>query len=232
MIALGMMVYNEAHWLKLHLPIMLAAVDGVVAVDSASTDGTPELLESMGVQVFQHEFHCNWGEHFNHVIRHAEALGYDTMLRLDPDECMFADDIRLVRNLLGKHHLLRLPRFHFWEDRLHYVPEKFPDWQWRAWRLNEGVYLEGQYDEMVVGSPEWRIGEYYAPDDERHILDMLDCPIYHYGDLVNPAVRYHHPNRNRLPDSVTHIWRNAIPFEREQPLDPSIIGLRAPFEEA
>jgi glycosyltransferase involved in cell wall biosynthesis len=232
MIALGMMVYNEAHWLKLHLPIMLAAVDGVVAVDSASTDGTPELLESMGVQVFQHDFNCNWGEHFNHVIRHAEALGYDTLLRLDPDECMFETDIRLVSDLLGLHHLLRLPRFHFWEDRKHYVPQKFPDWQSRAWRLNEGVYLAGQYDERVVMPSEWREGEYSAEYDMRQILNVAACSIYHYGDLMNPAVRYHQPNRNRLPDSVTHIWRYAVPFKREQPLDPAVIGPRAPFEEA
>lgn len=236
-VALGMMVYNELPWLELHFKDVFNNFPGAVVVDSYSTDGTTEFLESLGVRVIQREFHDNWSEHFNHVINQAEDDGYNGIIRLDPDESMHASDIVAAQSLLKTYKLLCFSRYNFWGDRMHYCPQLFPDWQARAWQLGLGIRLEGKRHEGV-NFGNFNLTENYSDLLESH--DVVRAPhlrIYHYGDIVDRTLKYMNYSRidqgleplKELPEGQPPAWRFNIPYIGTQPYNLSHIRLRAPF---
>lgn len=244
-LCLGMMTHNDNHWLRLHLPAIASAFDGVVIAtddDKMTTHRTIEIALAADVKkldIFEHSFNDNWSEMFNHTIEHAEKLGYDAILRLDPDELMFPDHIQRVRELLEDKvsAIGCVPRYNFWLDRLHYVEQApfYPDWQRRAFCLNRGVKYSGQRHEGLT----W-------PSDtmKRYMPLAIVAPIFHYGDIYLPNIlardlKYLNmahrdagaPELAERPADRAIPHRDTVLFEGQQPINPNVCGIYAPFTE-
>ncbi len=244
-LALGMMLHNDDHWLRLHLPVVAPCFDclcfGVeTQSEIASTYAlTSEILPHYTgeIRITANEFHDNWSEMFNHVIDLGEMVPtpsqrQDALIRLDPDEVMFRSDIRTVRDWLEKMDVVVLPRYNFWYDRATLNTEIYPDYQGRAFRLHQGIRLQGKRHEgLDLRDPALRTR--YDPD----------CHIYHYGDighdnLLARCLKYINYARvdagieplATLPSDTPIPQKHTKPFEFPQPIDVSRCGLYAPFD--
>jgi hypothetical protein len=245
-LALTMMVRDsEVDFLRLHLPVIADCFDGLVAVyDEREGIQAAMYLMSIGAVVRHHPFTNSWSAMFNHAIDDAEQLGFDALLRLDPDEVMFARDIEAIRDLLKEYTLLCLSRYTFWLDRLHYTPGSFPDWQARVWLLNKGVRLGGQHHETInwaqFGLHE---GDPFA-DTPRQVLRVPTLAIYHYGGIGRERILerdFHYLNVAREQEGLPPLaerpadrpfpTRHRIVFHGPQPIDPDVCGLYAPYKE-
>lgn len=251
-LALGMMVHNDSHWLRLHLPVYVCYLDGIVMVVETERERQDCLnclasfinLKLIDVSVIVRDFHNSWSEMYNHVINHAERERYDAILRLDPDEAIFERDVIAVRTLLNRYSILCFPRYNFWQDRLHYTPGIYPDWQARAWVLHKGIRLGGQHHEgigwlqynMFEGDP--------IADTPRQVLRVPHLHIYHYGNVGRERIlerdlhylnvereKAGHPSLTERPTEREFPTRHSIPFAGDQPIDPLDAGIYAPFEE-
>jgi hypothetical protein len=208
-------------------------VDGIVIVvqDAEKAQEVRSLWPTLHVIV--RPFHYHWGEMFNHVIGEAETCGYDALLRLDPDECMFGSDIAGLRSLLDEATLVRFPRYNFWGDRLHYVPVWWPDFQTRAFPLHQDIYYEGQHHEAL------------RTEQPRQSIEA-DTPIFHYGWVGKRRILerdLHYLNVEREKEGLAPLGEfpyarefpspPAVPvlFDGAQPLSPALVGMYAPFEE-
>ena len=75
------LAYNEAEKIKAAVETVLWA-DEIVVVDSNSTDGTPQIAESLGARVVQVPFN-GFGDLRNRAV---EACRYEWIFSLDSDE--------------------------------------------------------------------------------------------------------------------------------------------------
>ena len=75
------LAYNEAEKIRAAVETVLWA-DEIVVVDSHSTDGTPQIAESLGARVVQVPF-TGFGDLRNRAI---EACRYEWIFSLDSDE--------------------------------------------------------------------------------------------------------------------------------------------------
>ena len=97
-----MAVRNEAYHLPTFLKSISKYVDGIIALDDGSTDGTAEILEGCRkvVKIIKSEYHesPDWDERGNRerVIRCAKEYGADWVLCCDPDERF---EVRFLRRL-------------------------------------------------------------------------------------------------------------------------------------
>lgn len=257
-LALGIVCLNEAPWLHLHLPAMLraAAISGVVCVDGGSTDRSPDIVRAIAtvagrpseVQVRP------WGWHFadqqNAVIDLAEARGYDALLKWDPDELMFPDQIDGAANLIAMGtKAIAFPRLNFEYDRLHYAPYTNPrdllDFQTRMHVLGQGFRWRGQLHASVNAWDIWSEDRSADNATPRELVRLLHAWIYHYEGIkpmeqralkwLNYArVREGQPPLDVLPDGYhipTAPARWIVPFVGAQPLAPEDIGRLAPYSE-
>ena len=240
-LALGLMYAQERHWLSLHLPVFAAGFDGIVAVGDDDTDGSTQYLQSLGADVTFHKFQQDWSAQFNRVIERAEALGYDALLRLDPDEAIFRSDVEVIRKKLTyEATLLVFARHEFYGSRRQVRPDTYPDYQARAWRLGRGIRLGGAKHEGI-NFTEHEL--YEATDDpNKRVLRLTNPAIYHYGwsspqAIWNAMTKYQSqaqlaagqgPEVNFPPEQplAEHM---TVPFSEEQPLDPGKVGEYAPF---
>lgn len=224
---IGFMFQNNAPWLELHLPLWSKAITlhGMVAVDGGSTDGSAHIARAYGVAVVKREFDWHFAAQGNALIEACEQAGYDTMLRLDPDEAMLPADVDRVGFALDYDRIIALPRYNFVKDRYHYNPEWYPDFQRRGWRLNAGVrYPDHQrVHEVPEGLP-------------TAILDGVH--IYHYGWIDDPvklgqkSVTYARLDGQHVDYGGGGEYPPHVPFpsSKPQPQDPAVIGARAPLE--
>ncbi len=233
-LCLAVAFQQEAHWLRLHLPRLLEAksVAGLVTLDGGSTDGSADVALALGGVVAERAFGWDFSAHLNALIEACEAAGYDAMLRLDPDELMWPEDVDHVAGSLERGAgALMWPTYHFERDRLHWMPQLYPDCHIRAWMLDRGVRYTG------------RLHEWPQPSQPCAIVKLEDVHLYHYeGIRTDARRRLKHLNYQRLlagleplselPPGQPEIgWRPYEVFERAQPLDPAVIGARAPFGE-
>lgn len=251
-LALGMMVHDDLDFLKLHLPIFADCFDGIVTVveSESKVQDLHEILrlretgDHWNKWTVVQPFSNNWSEMFNHVIDKAESLGYDAIVRLDPDEAIFARDVILIRELLEEYVILCFARYNFWQDRLHYTPGIYPDWQCRAWQLNRGIRLGGQHHEGVGWTQYGMFEGDPVADTPRQVLRVPSINIYHYGNVGKERIlerdlhylnvdreRAGHPPLAELPEGREFPTRHSIPFHGTQPILPESFGIYAPFKE-
>lgn len=228
-LCLGMFFQNDEPWLRLHLPHLLDAVDGIIAVDGGSTDNSAGYLRSIGAKIFNHSFDWNYGAQAQYMLDRAEETDFDCILRLDPDETMFNSDVRLLRlELIQKPNtLFMLNRINLRHDRGHWNPESEQYGQWRAWPLHEGIkYTNVRVHENPV-PPQWIA------------TARSEAVIYHYGNIKDPGERfwigdtyYKLMNGKSIsPFAPTkRYWDSVIPFDKPQPIDFEEVGYRAPLE--
>jgi glycosyltransferase involved in cell wall biosynthesis len=102
------LAYNEAEKIKAAIETVLWA-DEIVVVDSNSTDGTPQIAESLGARVVQVPFN-GFGDLRNRAV---EACHYEWIFSLDSDErCTEAvrDEILSLVSSSTPHDAYRVPR--------------------------------------------------------------------------------------------------------------------------
>lgn len=223
---------NDADFLRLHLPVIAPAFDGIVAVvDPADASHATTLAilalcpDHARLTMVRRTFDHDWSAQVNAGIEAAEREGYDAAIRLDPDELMFPAEIDALRRRIEASPVsLWFHRYNFFFDRLHYNTGAFPDFQGRAFMLNRGVRYVGRVHEQIPGD------------------GSLDAAtIYHYGD-IGPNVKrrqLHYINIERrnqgllpfatLPHDTPPPSVAVAEFTAEQPLDPFVIGTIAPF---
>lgn len=231
---LAFMMQNEADWLKLHVPAWLKAtsVDGLVAVDGGSTDGGGDYLRSLGATVEYRQWDWKPLDQENAVIELAERAGYDAMLLTAPDELWWAQDIDIAKAALStQDSALSYRTVNFVKDRLHYAPNApyWPDPHIRAWRLNQGVRHVGAIDSV--------------PAIPREKVVNMSGLMYHYSSIKDRRFynwkghNFHRVKNGQLPLEIP--WQEFepaplpehVPYDAPQPLDPQIIGVRAPYHE-
>lgn len=251
-LALGLMVHEDLGFLALHMPVYGNCVDGVIAVVETEAEREACLdcladsvdLEQVDVSVIVRDFHNSWSGMYNEVIAHAEFEHYDAILRLDPDEAIFARDVVAIRELLETYTVLCLARYNFWADRLHYTPGLYPDWQARVWRLDKGIRLGGRHHEGLVWTQHGLFEGDPQADTPRQVLRVPSLNIFHYGwigrqRMLERDLHYlnvareqaGHPPLTERPEGREFPTRHNIPFRGSQPIDPAIVGAVAPFEE-
>ncbi len=241
-LALAMMVQNERPWLELHLPVLLngADLDGVVILDGGSHDGSASTVEAIvngryPLHVGGRAFDWDFSAQANALVELGEQVGYDALLRLDPDELLFPSSfarikVYLAGTLLG----LRFPRLNFGPDRLHFNADNFPDPQFRAFWLRRGVSYHNLVHEMPVTVETWNTWPF-----------VPDVAIYHYSGITPPTPRrwLQHSNYARLSQHLPPLLdvpegfvvpadferETTVPYEGAQPLDPLVCGAKAPF---
>lgn len=226
-VCLAFMMLNEAHWLKLHLPSVLQAFDfdGIVALDGGSTDDSVDVSRQWGAKVHYRDWDWNFGAHANALLLCAESDGFDVILQTAPDELWGKlPDLRTI----PPGHGWAFPRYNFVADRLHLAadPAWYPDYQVRAWNLNQGIRFRGAVHEM----PQF-INIVYQPAPH----------IYHYGfiaPLRKRKIQYENYRRivtgepfvQDIPDEmVGDDYPARHLFQGWQPLDPQKIGIKAPY---
>lgn len=231
---LGLMMQNESAWIRLHLPVLLSAsaVDGCVVIDGDSTDDSVAAAESLGATVVHRPWDWKPCDQENAVIQLAEWMGYDCILLTAPDELFFAQHIDEMKQLMGnaKNFALQFPTYNFVKDRRHWAPNKpfFPDLHIRVWRLGQGIRHLGELDSVPSIDP-------------TKALRCLHMPLYHYS-WIKPMekqmlkqVNFHRVRDglepvNVLPPEVEiEPYPYHVPFGGMQPLEPDVIGERAPY---
>jgi len=184
-----------------------------------------ELLEDEGRPI------ADFGAQRNRLIETGERTGFDWMIQLDSDECMFPEDIETVKSLMTPaNRLIALPRYEFVRDLEHYDPRGYPDYQRRAFRLGVGYRFGRRVHEGLYRR--------FSPLSETRLKRGVlsdDTPIYHYGRVKSPAelaLKFHNYARiargeapvDDLRDEATgaggaDLWGDITPFDGPHPLD-------------
>ena len=153
------------------------------------------------------------------------------MLLTAPDELWFQGHIDSIYLFLerGIFPAMRFPTYNFTGDRAHIAvhPPYYPDSHVRAWRLDLGIRHKNALDSV--------------PDFPEHLVKTLPYHMYHYSHIkprdwyTLKGTNFHLvkdglPPLKELPEGTPlSPFPQGVPFEGEQPLDPAICGLRAPY---
>jgi glycosyltransferase involved in cell wall biosynthesis len=235
------MFQNEAEWLKLLLSVLVkpSTIDMLIGLDGGSEDNSVAIFKAFGGMVYQHPFDTP-GKQQNRMIEYAENLGYDVLLKVDPDELMFVEHINQIRQLFETTAVkaVAMPRYNFIGDRYHYAPcnPYYPDLQLRAYRLNKGAYYPKDYHSgLNLSELGWKWpNDCTTPLERRDVLTLSHMHIYHYGDTKPRAQRilqymnYERkgqglPPLDALPEG--HVVSEPpfnVPFVGAQPIAPEI----------
>lgn len=176
-LALGMIVYNDSKMLEKLLHLHIHAFDGVIAVDSGSTDNSIEVLCKHGAQwVFQ-----PWQDFSvarNVCIEWAKIAGYDQIFFLDCDESLLFDDVKIIRSLAETHKVLAFPRLEFIESPEFINSIFYPDIHVRCFPLNGEFHYRGKIHEVL-----------FHGNSQQNVLQTAEAVkipyihVYHYGKL-------------------------------------------------
>lgn len=229
-ICLGLMFHQgDLPFLRLHIPYLRQGFEHIMAGSDDTSSEAAEFLRGCGAEVVPVPFNDHWSESLNALIDAATGR-YDKMIRLDPDELIFVEDIPRIEAGLDRARMLITARYNFWFSRETMDIGAFPDFQCRMWRLDGNVRYQGKRHEGLVSGPG----------------DMVMLPgvyLYHYGDAsttgyMHKALKYFNyarrdtgqPLVDKLPDDV-YPGANVAIFAGAQPLDPAVVGKTAPFDE-
>jgi hypothetical protein len=242
-LALALMYTNELPWLKLHLPAYRDGFDGIVAItDPLTIDGSTHYLSKLGADTMTAGWNYNWGAFATKLVNFAEELGYDAVMRVDPDEMLMPGSADEIKRLLTEEAaLLCFPRHEFFGDREHVRADIYPDYQARAWRLNRGIVVGGQRHEGI-NFMQHGLAE-HTDDPANKVLRLKDIHIFHYGwasktGIWENMVKYQSheqvmaggPPEVNFPPDTPLVEFPTMPFFDDQPIDPKVCGLFAPFD--
>ncbi len=230
-IALGMINKNDKASLELYLPIVRPCFDGAIAVDAESTDGSQAVFSGWDFFTKTRPWNDNFADARNAVIKIAEELGYTHLFMLDSDECMFPEDIEVVKEYAKDREFVCLPRIEFIKDNQHFSPTMYPDYQGRVIKLGIFYHYQNKIHEML-----WK-GEDKVEARKvvtNYPLKIPNCPIYHYGRCKSAEFLWlKHQNYDRLTRGVpllaeipegtvineTVLWGGkAVKFHGKQPI--------------
>lgn len=132
-------IKNESRWIERVVRSIMPVCDHVVILDDHSTDGTPEICESLGVEVIRSPFTgLNESRDKQYLLElayrdvgrqwHAHHDAPYWMLGTDGDEELVAEDVPLILEAVQN------PNIHAYSLRIQYLWDR-PD-QWRV----DGVY--------------------------------------------------------------------------------------------
>lgn len=243
-LALGIMFTNEKPWLTMHLPVYAHEFDGIVTItDPKTTDGSIEYLQSIGARIAIQPWEYNWGNFATNLCDYAEELGYDAIMRVDPDECLMPGSAAEIKRLLtDEAALLCFPRHEFFGDREHVRADLYPDHQARAWHLRRGIVVGGERHEGV-NFFQHGLSE-SATDPAYRVLRVRQPHIFHYGwasktGIWDNQVKYQShaqveaggPPEVNFPSDTQLVEFPTIPFFDDQPIDPKVCGMTAPYGE-
>lgn len=229
-LALGLRFQDEEAWLDLHARYMAPAVDGIVAIDGGSKDKGAQVIKGLGGVVRKRKFDWDFGAQSNTLLDLARLHGYDALLMCDPDECVRVEDIATIRTLLETWDNVRMWLLHFVETRRQVTTVWINDRQVRAFRLFPDTRYEGRVHEKLINPgtvcpADLRVFHYGVLEDlKTRSLQWANfdraakgLPIYaKYEDLPEEARLKEYPPRE--------------PYRGRQPLDPDVVGERAPLE--
>jgi hypothetical protein len=220
------MFHNEAHWLRLHLPHLISEHYDLVMLDGGSHDDSAAIARMYRAKVTNYDFEFDWSKQANTLLKFAKVNGYKNMVRLDPDELMFVDDIKELFDELKNTELIYLPRFNFESDRHHYCAELYPDFQARAYQL-EAVHYQGIVHEGVSGFKNSKFSMH------THIYHYEGLNSMRYRTLKAVNVQRYAQMLSRLEElpreyaSVEMKPRRNVEFNFPQPA--AFINIKAPF---
>lgn len=235
-ICLGLLFHQADYpFLRLHIPYLAPAFGAGVDIVAASDDVNSEaaqFLRSVGAHVAQIEWTDDWSAALNQLMGVAATLKYQKMVRADPDELLFVEDVPKIDAALDTYSLMIFTRINHWYDRAHYDVGCGSDFQYRAWRLDGSCQYVSKRHE----------GIFYTGDPAGRVV-VTDVVWHHYGDAsrtgyMRKALKYENYRRideglppvDKLPDDV-HPGANVELFTGAQPIPPETCGLTAPFSE-
>jgi len=127
-----------------HIGACLATLqwtDGVIVIDSVSTDNTVQLATALGAQVYQHEF-INFSIARNNALQRARELGAAWLLFIDADERVSPTLAQEILTVLPDSAAIGwwLPRYnHMWGHVMR-GGGWYPDYQLRLLKVNCAHY--------------------------------------------------------------------------------------------
>lgn len=193
-VVLGMISFNEEFLLSKTLPLIRDCFDGLLALDSYSTDSTPSIVQINKGKIRYRKWNYNFSDARNALIKWAEAEKYDWIFMLDTDEAMFPYNIENIKKYITKENtFIILPRIEFCQDFNHYVPKLYPDKQGRIFKLNIGYHFRTKVHELLFKGKDTQ-----SALQTGYGIFIPDCPIYHYGECKPKEVvwlRWHNYGR-------------------------------------
>jgi len=146
------LTYNEEIHIERCIRSLQPVAEKIIVVDSYSTDRTVEIVESLGVEIRQHEF-VNQAQQFQWALDHC-PIQTDWVMRMDADEYLEADAQEEI--------LSRLPTMEQAIDGIYLNRKKFFYGEWirhggiypllmlRIWRTGKGRVEQRWMDEHIV----------------------------------------------------------------------------------
>ena len=195
-VALGMINKNDKTALECFLPIVRPCFDGAVVVDAESTDGSQKVFKKHDFTIVSRPWNDDFAEARNCIIKIAEDLKYTHLFMLDSDECMFPEDIGIVKRYMADREFICLPRIEFVKDEWHFNPKLYPDFQGRVIKLGVYFHYQNKIHEML-----WKGKDKVEARkvETNNPLKIPNCPIYHYGRCKSLKYLWlKHQNYDRL----------------------------------
>lgn len=150
----GYIVRDEEDFLKLTLPKVAPHLNGIVAIDAMSTDGTVELLKAYGATVKQREWNGSFADARNACVELASSCYTNAdFIMLDADEAILASDfgpLKAALSGLSENVAAILPRYEFVDDFFHFNPDFYPDFQGRCFKLPSKFHYFNKLHEFLM----------------------------------------------------------------------------------
>lgn len=197
---------NEAHIIGRTISAALQVTDDVVVVDSGSTDGTQQLVRSMGATLIE----TGWEGYGSNKNKGVAAAKYDWILSIDADEVMDAPLIKQLQtfNAVSAQTVYNIRFRVFFGDQMIRFGE---------WAKDEHIRL---YNRSSVNWDAAQVHEsLQIPEGTKTIT--LNGHIHHYTsrnlqDLANKTVQYAMLNAQKYHEKGRKVswlqYRLAGPF--------------------
>jgi glycosyltransferase involved in cell wall biosynthesis len=181
-----MIVRDEEENLRRWLPLVVAAVDEVIVIDTGSQDATAQVARDLGARVFEFAWCDDFATARNESLRHATG---QWIMWIDADDELVEQTPGALRRLCRA---LPAKVQGCWVNVDSKVAgEGQPSTilrQWRLFRNHLGLRFRGRVHEQL-SAPEGSA--------ELHIVDQADVQVRHWGYATDPEAMARKLQRNR-----------------------------------